>query len=121
MLKKIGFSLLWVWIRQFLESIGEAVWDGTWEIIFEAIAEAEKKWDEGNWAQDKKQFVIEQAISFIENYEGLGWIRKQAVKIFLSTVIDRIISELNDQLGSDWVKQAKKIEDQLDEYFSFID
>ena len=41
--------------------------------------------------------------------------------MFLSMVIDRIITELNDQIGKDWVKQAKEIEDNLDDYFDFID
>ncbi|MCF8012664.1 MAG: hypothetical protein K9L56_15455 [Clostridiales bacterium] len=125
LIKKIlgtkGLALLWKWVESILQSIGEAIWDATWAVIFDAIARAEEKWDKGDWAKDKKQFVIDESLKFIENHEELGWVRKQAVKMFLSMVIDRIITELNDQIGKDWVKQAKEIEDNLDDYFDFID
>jgi hypothetical protein len=125
LIKKIlgskGLALLWKWVESILHSVGEAIWDATWAVIFDAIARAEEKWEKGDWAKDKKQFVIDEALEFIENHEELGWVRKQAVKMFLSMVIDRIITELNDQIGKDWVKQAKEIEDNLDDYFDFID
>lgn len=118
---KKGLALLWLWVKNILTSVAQGLWDATWAITFDAIAEAERKWDEGNWAKDKKQFVINTAIEFIENHEKLGWVRKQAVKMFLSMVIDRIVAELNDEIGKDWVKKAKDIEDNLDDYFDFIE
>ncbi len=118
---KKGMSLLWVYVENVLSSIADAVWDALWAVIFDGIAEAERKWDEGNWAKEKKQFVIDEVIKFVENHEKLGWVKKQAVKMFVSIVIDKVIVELNDEIGQDWVKQAKKVENNLDDYFPWID
>jgi len=116
-----GLALLWLYVENFLKSIADALWDATWAMVFDSIAKAEKKWEQGDWAKEKKQFVINEAMKFIENHEQLGWVRKQAVKMFLSLVIDRVIQELNDEIGKDWAKQAKEIENNLDDYFPWID
>lgn len=120
-LGKKGFALLWMFVENILSSIAQAVWDALWAVMFDAIAEAEKEWEEGDWAKEKKEFVVEKALEYIEDHEKLGWVRKQAVKVFLNIVIDRIIKELNDEIGKDWVEQAKEIEENLDDYFPWIE
>ena len=37
-----GLALLWKWVESILQSIGEAIWDATWAVIFDAIARAEE-------------------------------------------------------------------------------
>jgi len=129
MFQKIGaklmdsntFAILFIWIKSFLESIADALWDALWEVTFDAIETAEREWDKGNLAKDKKQWVIDRAIKFVEEHQKLGWIKKQAVKIFLATVIDRVITELNDELGKDWVEQAKDAKKEMSDMVDFLD
>lgn len=120
-MSSLAWSMVWNWVKEILYSIADGIWDATWEAIYDAVAKAEKKYKEGDLVKDKKEFVIEKAIEYIESHERLGWIRKQVVKVFLNTVIDRMIADLNDLLGKDWVEKAKSTEDNWDDYFDFID
>lgn len=118
---KRGLALLWGFVESILKSISQALWDGMWAVVFDAVESAEEKWESGDYARKKKEFVIEQAIQFVENRQKLGWIKKQAVKLFLSTAIDHIINSLNSELGKNWVEKVKEKEDELDDYFAWIE
>lgn len=120
-LKKFGFAILWKYVESLLKDIADAVWDALWEVLFEGIAEAEKKWDEGEFAEDKKEFVVEQVMEWVEEQEHFGWVRKKFIRMFLGIVIDRIVAELNEKVGEDWAEQAEDVKDDLSEFFEFLD
>lgn len=116
-LGKKGLALLWT----FAEYILDAIWDATWEVIFDAVEKAEEQWEEGELVKDKKKFVIEKALQFIEDHRGLNWIERHAVKLFFNVAIDGLIQSLNKDIGKNWVEKVKEREDQLDDYIPFVD
>jgi len=116
-LGKKGLALLWL----IVETALDAIWDALWAVVYNAIEHAEEKWQEGDYAQEKKDFVIEQALKFIEQHKKLGFLKKQAVKLFFNVAIDGIIKELNTELGKNWVEKAKEKEGMLDDFVPFVD
>jgi len=118
---KKGLALLWTFVEYILKSISQGLWDGVWAVVFDAVEQAEEKWEQGDYARNKKEFVIEEAVKFVEKRKKLGFIKKRAVKLFLSTSIDYLINTLNEELGKNWVETVKEREDQLDDYIPWVD
>lgn len=86
-----------------LESLAQNLWDAIWDLVIISIGEAERKFKDGNYAEVKKQFVIDKAIEFLLKYRKLSKVQLWAVKLFIGKVIDRMIKDLNLNNGKGWV------------------
>jgi len=120
-LKEDAYGILGNFVEDLLKDVGDAVWDATWEVLIEAIVKAEKKWDNGELIGQRKKFVIDTVLNFIESKQALGWIQGWMVRAFLSTAIDKIIAQLNTRLGNDWVKYADKLRDSVESKIKWLD
>ncbi|MCK8827727.1 hypothetical protein MWH25_08215 [Natroniella acetigena] len=105
-------------VKSFLQSTANNLWGETWDIIFESIEEAEKEWDDG---RVKKKYVMDKVMKHIEGQGRFGRIKKFIIKNFISSVIDALIREINQAVGSDWVEKAGVYERRLADRIEFID
>lgn len=102
-------SIIYKWQQKLLQGY----WNQTWELILEGVKKAEEQFDTEEEISDKKKWVYEKVMSFIESKIKLNWFFKFVISSFLNAQIDAIVFELNDKLGHDWIKQAEKIRDKL--------
>ena len=119
-MKNAFLALLFGFAKSVLTNVSQILWDSMWEILFEAVEEAEKKWTKEGMGQRKKDFVKKKVMTFIEEKANLNFIQKKAISIFLDRMIDGIVEAINDELGKDWVDKVGKYEDELAGKISFI-
>jgi len=124
MLKKLSnnvVAFLYVFVMAILKNVAQAVWDGMWQVLFEAVEEAEERWNEEGYSEEKKAYVMDKVTTFVEeNTENMFFIRKQAVRLFLSWSIDGVIKAIEDELGENWVESVKEYKDQMSDFVSFL-
>lgn len=103
-------------VEDILKDYANNIWDKIWEEIFKAIIEAEKKWDKATEKIDRKKYVKKWVLDYIEKQTNanLGWIEKMIMQVFVGQAVDTIIKNVNEKMGNDWLKQAKKAEQNLD-------
>jgi len=115
------FSVLGAFVEDLLKDLGDAVWDSTWEVLEDAIIKAEKKWDNGELIGERKEFVLNTVINYIQSQGYLGWIQGWMVRSFLSKAIDQVVAQLNDRLGHDWVKYTEDFRDDIEDQIDWLD
>ncbi len=116
-MKDRAISFLLFLAERFLRFAGQAVWDGFWEVLFEAVEYAERQFDNG---QRKKEKAMEYIMNFITEKTDFNFIKKKAIEIVASRLIDSFISQINEELGNDWVDQFEEWQEQLAERYDFI-
>lgn len=90
-----------------LKSLTAALWDSLWAAIFQGVYYAERKWIESGRGKLRQRYVVEKIMAFLEEKKLIKWGTGWLVKIFLEElIVDRILKELNDELGHDWVKKV---------------
>ena len=114
--KSIVLAFLFAWAERLLE----AVWEGFWEIVIEGVVIAEERWQESDQGQKKKAFVQEKVMKYAEKHLELNWIYRQALRIFLSRVLDVLIGKINEDLGKDWVEHVERMERELRDLVPYI-
>lgn len=98
-------------VRRITNSIAKNLWQEVWAKIFEYVVKAEEYWEEKNRGQQKKEWVIRKVKSFILEKRGLNWIKIKIIEVFLSLILDAIISTLNEEIGNDWVDVVEELEE----------
>jgi len=111
------FALLFAFARSILQSL----WNGVWEQLFEAIEYAEEQWHKKGSGEQKKEFVMDKVLGYIENNMELNFLYRKAIELFISRVIDGIIKALNKELGDNWVEKVEQYKDELADFIEFID
>ncbi|WP_245579475.1 glycoside hydrolase family 108 protein [Halonatronum saccharophilum] len=114
-------SFLGLIVRNILNNTLEGLWGEVWEIIFELVIEAEKRWDESGKGKEKKKWVMDKLMKYINENINLNWIKKQLIEFFLSKVIDALIATLNEFVGNDWIDKVEELEEEWRDRFGFDD
>ena len=106
--------------RRTMMKVGQYVWDGTWNMIIQGIAEAEGLWEESGRGKEKKKYVIEKAIEYIEKNVRLNFITRRIMVMFVSRVVDAILDQLNEEIGTNWAEQVEDLQAELAGKIPFI-
>jgi len=114
------YALLFGFVRSVLKSASQAIWEGLWGVLFAAIEEAEERWREEGKGQERKSFVEDKVMSFVQEKADLNFIQRQAVKLFVSKTIDTIVEQLDDELGENWIEKVDEYKQELADMISFI-
>jgi len=101
-----------------LKSVLNGMWKAFWQIILDAIAEAEKTWKDGFI---KKAYVISSIMNFVEKHKRLNGVQRWAVKRLVGNVVDKIIEDLNKNKGKKWVTVVQDLERELNSKLKIID
>jgi len=96
------------------------IWIDLWELIFSAIAEAEKQFQQDS-GKLRKEWVMDQVVHFLGERAKLNFIQNFLVQVVISRTIDAIIAQINAEFGHDWVAKAKEVERQLADKLPIID
>lgn len=119
---KLDFVLVFLGglVRSLVTRIAQGLWDELWTQIFNGVAYAEERWIESGRGAQKKTWVLDAVMEFIEQRASLNWLQRQIVKLFVGRVIDAIVEVANEELGKDWVDKVKDLERELAERFPLI-
>ena len=124
-MKRVLISLLLPIVRRFIvrlgKEAGQNLWDAMWEELFLAIEEAQRSWESSGHGKQKRSWVIEEVVSYLDRRARLNWWQRKIFRIFLGQVIDAIIKTTSDQLGPNWVSRAENLKVSLAGKLSFID
>lgn len=115
---KMLFPLVTGIAMRALKSVLNGMWKAFWQTILDAIAEAEKTWNDGFV---KKEYVISSIMNFIEKHKKLNRLQKWAVKKLLGNIVDKIIEDLNKNRGKKWVTVVQDLERELNSKLKIID
>lgn len=121
MIREQALIFLSALVRSFLVNLVQNLWDGLWEEIFIAVAKAESRWDEGGRGEKKKEWVMSEVLSYLDEQANLNFIQRQVARLFVSRVVDAVIETLNESLGKDWVERIRELEGTLADRIPFID
>ena len=72
------------------------MWKAFWQTILDAIAEAEKNWNDGFI---KKEYVISSIMNFVEKHKRLNGVQRWAVKNYLGMLLTKSLKDLNKNKG----------------------
>jgi hypothetical protein len=103
-----------------LHSVAHAIWEGIWSSVFDSIKSAEQQWQSSGHGKVKKDWVLDQIMTYIDKMKKFNGIQKWAIKIFMGKAIDAIVEELNKSIGQDWVKSADMIKVLLEKKIPFL-
>jgi len=103
-----------------LRSVTHAIWEGIWSTVFDSIKSAEQQWQSSGHGKVKKDWVLDQIMTYIDKLKKFNGIQKWAIKIFIGRAIDTIVEELNNSIGNDWVKSADMIKVLLEKKIPFL-
>jgi len=115
---KMLFPLVTGIAMRALKSVLNGMWKAFWQIILDAIAEAEKTWKDGFI---KKAYVISSIMNFVEKHKRLNGVQRWAVKRLVGNVVDKIIEDLNKNKGKKWVTVVQDLERELNSKLKIID
>jgi hypothetical protein len=115
---KMLFPLVTGIAMRALKSVLNGMWKAFWQTILDAIAEAEKTWNDGFV---KKAYVISSIMNFVEKHKRLNGVQRWAVKKLLGNVVDKIIEDLNKNKGKKWVTVVQDLERELNNKLKIID
>jgi len=107
-----------LWLGAFVRVVLTGIWDGVWELIFEGVGYAEEQWEDQS--ERKKKYVMGLVMDYVDDNKDLGFVRRKAVELFLSRVIDGVIKAIQDELGDNWVEAAKEYQKELAGLLPFI-
>ena len=101
--------------ERILQKVAQGLWDELWRYVFAAVKEAEQKWEESGRGAAKKEWVLEQALKFIdERAKGqLNWLQRLILRLLIGEVVDAIIELVNEEFGHDWVAKVREVERRL--------
>jgi hypothetical protein len=100
-----------------LKDAAHVLWDTLWGIVGAAMIEAEKQWKLAGSGTVKKEFVMKNAMEFINKNFKLNFITRWVVQTFVGNVVDRLIQELNTDFDDHkWVEHVKDIRDYIEKY-----
>lgn len=102
----------------FLKSLAQELWNAFWDVVFDAVRDAEKKWTVG---AVRKNWVIEQIMKYLTTKKKMNGIQKWAMRILLERVVDAIIAQLNQSAGHDWGQKVLDLKAYLASKIPFID
>jgi len=101
-----------------LKNAAQFAWDVLWQIVTEAMLEAEKKWVESGNGEIKKEWVLEEAMEYIDKNVKLNFLTRWVVKTFVSKTIDTIVQKLNDQfVNHKWVDAINDLKSYVLKFF----
>jgi hypothetical protein len=100
-----------------LKDIAHFAWGALWQIITDAMLEAEKQWIKSGSGEVKKDWVMNQVMAYLTKTKKLNFLSKWIVKTFLSKVIDQFITELNrDFENHEWAKHVQDLRKYIEKY-----
>lgn len=89
-------------VQSILQSLAQAAYDSFRSTLIEAVAEAEKKFRDGDYSEKKKEEVIKSVLDYIQRHKKLSGVQIWALRTFISRVIDKMIDDLNKNYGHSW-------------------
>lgn len=125
-IREFTLSVLWgfvnKWLKQIAIDASQSLWDGLWdEILLPAIAEAQQMWVTDGHGKDKKKFVLDRLMEFVEDKADFGWVRRTTIRLVFSLLINSIIDAIKKQLGEDWQASAKEVKALIAGRVPFLD
>lgn len=106
---------------KFAKTTAQGLWDAFWCHISVSIKEAERQWVENGKGEIKKQQVITKVMGILEERLELNWLRRRIMKVFISKVVDSIISTFNKEIGHGWVNHVDQLRVYLSSKLWFVD
>lgn len=99
----------------------EIVWDSFWDAVDRMIVVAEQRWQEAGNGKEKKKFVMDFCLDYLNSRVELNWYQKFAMKLFLGSIIDKVIAEVNeDYEDGGWVKHTRSLKNYLEKYIPLL-
>ncbi len=118
-------NLLVAFLIGLLSRIANELWDATFAKLFEAIEQAEAKWNAEGQGKVKRDWVVAQVMAFIDERlkaagKPLAWLDRWMVSLAVGAVADAVVASLNDTLGKGWRQKAEELERQWAEKLPII-
>ena len=107
-------------VKRILQGVAQNLWDRMWGEVFNFAVEAEVRWKEKGKGAEKKEWLLDQTLEFIETRANLSWTQKQLIRLFVGEIVDSIIDELNERIGKDWGDKIEDLRDELAGRIPFI-
>lgn len=108
-------KILVAFLITLVSKVANELWDQTWKKLLEAIDQAEAKWAAEGQGQVKRDWVVAQVMSFVDEKlkaagKPLAWLDKWLVSLAVGAVADGILAALNETLGKNWRQKAEELE-----------
>ncbi len=62
-------------LSKFAKEIAQDIWDSLWRIVKECVTEAERRWKESGTGKQKAEFMVTEALKFLESKKKLNFIQ----------------------------------------------
>lgn len=109
----IGLVVVLVFLRGVLQRALGVVWEDIWTVILNKVAEAEEHL-KGAPGTEKRKAVVEGVQKWVlDRAPQLSWLQRTLLNYAVGVIVDSFISELNEELGHDWLEKAKEFKDRL--------
>lgn len=109
----IGLVVVLAFLRGVLQRAMGTVWEDIWTVILNKVAEAEEHL-KGAPGTEKRKTVVEGVQKWVlDRAPQLSWLQRTLLNYAVGVIVDGFISELNDELGHDWLEKAKEFKDRL--------
>lgn len=103
-------------------SILNVAWEILWDIVEEAILEAERLWKKSGTGEVKKVWVMKKAMEFAESQVKLNFVTRWIVREAVSRTIDYIIDRLNKEFEDhNWIKYVDDLRKYFEKFIPGID
>ncbi len=113
-------ALIYGFVKRALTSVAQSVWDGMWVKMFDAVEEAEERWREEGYSEEKKEFVENKIKTYIDERVELNFFQRRAFNLFLSWGIDGMVEAIEDELGENWVESVEEYKEEIAGFISFV-
>jgi hypothetical protein len=111
--RAIVFGFLARWGMETLIVIAQAAWDALWKEAIDAIGQAELIYHQKYSGKDKKSYVLDSAMYWLEKRGSINKWNKFIIKLAIGQVIDYLVREIHKELGKSWTARARDLKQVL--------
>lgn len=109
----IGLVVVLAFLRGVLQRALGVVWEDIWTVILNKVAEAEERLKSAPGTEKRKAVVEGVQKWVLDRAPQLSWLQRTLLNYAVGVIVDSLISELNDELGHDWLEKAKEFKARL--------